>query len=67
MPDPANRGANYQSAGIPDGYTLTPGNITFNARGLREEATSDFVLSDLVISYSFCVHSGSGLVEKRSC
>ena len=64
VPNPANRGTSYQSAGIPNGFTLTAGNITFNARGLREEATSDFVLSDGVTSYSFRVHGGSGLVEK---
>ncbi len=64
VPHPANRGADYQSAGMPNGFTLTAGNITFNARGLREEATSDFVLSDGVISHTFRVHEGSGLVEK---
>jgi MSHA pilin protein MshC len=64
VPNPANRGIDYQSAGIPNGFTLTAGNITFNARGQREEATSDFVLSDGVTSYSFTVHGGSGLVEK---
>jgi prepilin-type N-terminal cleavage/methylation domain-containing protein len=64
VPNPANRSTNYTSTSIPDGFTLTAGNITFNARGLREEATSDFVLSDGVVSYSFRVHNGSGLVEK---
>ncbi len=64
VPNPANRGADYASAGIPNGFTLTAANITFNARGLREEATSDFVLSDGVISHTFRVHEGSGLVEK---
>ena len=64
VPNPANRGNNYQSEPIPDGFTLTAGNITFDARGLREEATSDFTLSDGTTSYSFRVHAGSGLVEK---
>lgn len=61
--NPANRSLAYQNLDVPDGFSLTTGNITFNARGLREEATSDFVLSDGTISYSFRVHAGSGLVE----
>jgi prepilin-type N-terminal cleavage/methylation domain-containing protein len=64
VPNPADRSSNYQSGPMPDGFTLTAGNITFNARGLREEATSDFTLSDGTTSYSFRVHAGSGLVEK---
>jgi prepilin-type N-terminal cleavage/methylation domain-containing protein len=64
VPNPANRNDNYQSGAIPSGFTLTTGNITFNARGLREEATSVFTLGDGSTSYSFRVHSGSGLVEK---
>jgi len=64
VPNPANRSTNYQSTAIPSGFSLTAGNITFNARGLREEATSDFVLSDGVTSFSFRVHAGSGLVER---
>ena len=47
---------------MPDGFTLTAGVITFNARGQREEGTSDFILSDGSSSYSFRVHA-SGLVE----
>jgi MSHA pilin protein MshC len=64
VPNPANRASNYQSGTIPAGYSLTTGNITFDARGLREEATSDFTLSNGSDSYSFRVHAGSGLVEK---
>jgi MSHA pilin protein MshC len=64
VPNPADRNSNYQNTNIPNGFTLTAGTITFNARGFREEATSDFVLSDGVTSYSFRVHAGSGLVEK---
>ena len=63
VPHPANRSNNYQSGAMPGGYSLTAGNITFNARGLREEATSVFVLSGGT-SYSFRVHGGSGLVDK---
>ncbi|MCP4765356.1 MAG: type II secretion system protein [Gammaproteobacteria bacterium] len=62
--NPANRSSNYANANIPNGFTLTTGAITFDARGLREEATSDFVLSDGATSYSFRVYSGSGLVER---
>lgn len=60
---PANRGNNYQNFNIPPGYTLTAGSITFNARGEREGATSDFSLSDGASSYSFRVHASTGLVE----
>ncbi len=62
--NPANRSQNYQNSNIPNGFTFTSsGNITFNSRGLREEATSSFALSDGSNSYSFSVHSGSGLVQ----
>jgi MSHA pilin protein MshC len=64
VPNPADRASNYQSTAIPDGYTLTAGNITFNARGLREEATSVFTLSGGSTPLSFRVYAGSGLVEK---
>ena len=64
VPNPANRSSNYANTNIPNGFTLTAGTITFDARGLREEATSDFVLSDGVTSYSFRVYPGSGLVER---
>jgi MSHA pilin protein MshC len=64
VPNPADRASNYQSAAMPTGYTLTAGNITFNARGLREEATSVFTLSGGSTPLSFRVYAGSGLVEK---
>jgi len=60
---PANRGNNYQNSNIPAGYSLTAGSITFDARGEREGATSDFSLSDGASSYSFRVHASTGLVE----
>ena len=61
--NPASRGNAYQNNAIPDGYSLTAGTITFDARGERVEATSTFVLSNGSTSYSFTVHSGTGLVE----
>jgi len=61
--NPANRGKNYQNANIPTGYTLTAGNITFDARGEREEGTSNFSLSDGATTYTFRVHASTGLVE----
>ena len=64
VPNPANRAADYQSGTIPTGYSFTTGNITFNALGLREEATSVFTLTNGTDNYSFRVYSGSGLVEK---
>ncbi|MDH3389120.1 MAG: type II secretion system GspH family protein [Gammaproteobacteria bacterium] len=63
--NPANRANPYQNARPPpDGYTLSAGNITFNARGEREEATSDFSFSDGATTFTFRVHAGTGLVEK---
>jgi MSHA pilin protein MshC len=61
--NPANRGNNYENFAIPGGYTLTAGTITFDARGVREGATSDFSLSDGSSTYSFRVHGSTGLVE----
>jgi len=61
--NPANRSSNYQNASVPSGYTLTAGTITFDSRGRREEATSDFILSDASTTYRFRVHSSTGLVE----
>jgi len=61
--NPANRANNYQNVNIPSGYTLTAGSITFNARGEREGATSDFSLSGGSGSYNFRVHASTGLVE----
>jgi len=61
--NPANRGNNYQNVDIPAGFSLTAGNITFDARGRREGATSDFNLSDGSTTYSFRVHASTGLVE----
>jgi MSHA pilin protein MshC len=64
VPNPTRRDTNYDSTSIPDGYTQTPGNITFNARGLREEGTSVFTVSGGPTVFSFRVYAGSGLVEK---
>lgn len=61
--NPANRSQPYRNLDMPAGFTLTAATITFNSRGQREEATSDFVLSDGSSSYSFRVYAGSGLVE----
>ena len=61
--NPANRSNNYQNVNMPAGFSLTAGIITFDARGMREGATSDFTLSDGSTSYSFRVHASTGLVE----
>jgi len=62
--NPADRSKKYQNPEpIPTGFTLTAGFITFNARGEREEVTSDFTLSGGATSYSFRVHDSTGLVE----
>jgi len=61
--NPANRNNNYQNVNIPPGFSLTAGSITFDARGRREGATSDFDVSDGSTTYSFRVHASTGLVE----
>ena len=61
--NPADRSSSYQNDQIPDGFSLTSGSITFNARGEREESTSDFDVSDGSTNYSFRVHANTGLVE----
>jgi MSHA pilin protein MshC len=61
--NPANRSNNYQNVNIPAGFSLTAGSITFDARGRREGATSDFTVSDGSTTYSFRVHASTGLVE----
>ena len=63
VPNPADRGSTYANSNMPSGYTLTAGSITFDARGRREEATSDFSLSDGSTTYRFRVHASTGLVE----
>ena len=65
VPNPANRGLDYQGVDIPTGYTLTAGNITFNSRGLRSEAVPDtFSLTNGTDTYSFDVHVGP---RRRAC
>jgi MSHA pilin protein MshC len=61
--NPANRGNDYLNFDIPDGFTLTSGTITFDARGQREESGPVFNLSDGVTTYSFQVYASTGLVE----
>lgn len=61
--NPANRGNNYQNVNMPSGFSLTAGTITFDARGQREGATSDFVVSDGSTTYRFRVHASTGLIE----
>lgn len=61
--NPANRGNAYQSSGAPAGFTLTPGVITFNARGENENGFAVYSFSDGTTSFDFRVHAGSGLVE----
>ena len=61
--NPANRANSFQSNSIPPGYSLTAGTITFDSRGRREGATSDFSVSDGTTTYQFRVHGTTGLVE----
>ena len=61
--NPANRANNYENTNAPAGFTLTPGVITFNARGENENGLAVYTFSKGSISFSFRVHAGSGLVE----
>lgn len=61
--NPADRGRLYQNNNMPTGFSLTPGTITFDARGLREGATSTFTLSDGATTYQFEVVASTGLVN----
>ncbi len=61
--NPVNRDIPYQNVNAPSGFSFNLGSITFNARGEREGATSDFTFSGGSLSYSFRVHSSTGLVE----
>ncbi len=62
--NPADRSKNYQSSSIPNGFSLTAGVITFDARGVRQEsAPATFVVSDGSLSYSFTVNQSTGLVQ----
>ncbi len=61
--NPANRANAYRNIDMPAGFALTAGTITFDARGQREGATSDFTLSNGAATYRFRVHASTGLVE----
>ena len=62
--NPANRSNAYQNNSIPDGYSLTAGTITFNARGERVGGgPAIFVVDNGTTSFSFRVYAGTGLVE----
>ena len=61
--NPADRGRLYENNNIPDGFTLTAGTITFDARGIREGPTSTFTFSDGSTSYQFTVNASTGLVQ----
>ncbi len=63
VPNPADRGRNYSNNNIPDGFSLTAGTITFDARGVREGGSSNFTLSDGSTTYQFRVHASTGLIE----
>ena len=66
VPNPSNRGNDYQNpSNIPDGYTITGGLITFNARGERtESAPVRFTMTDGSTAYAFEVRESTGLVEE---
>ncbi|MEM7563335.1 MAG: type II secretion system protein [Pseudomonadota bacterium] len=63
VPNPADRGNNYQNTLGLAAFNMTAGNITFDARGAREEASSTFSLTDGTTTYQFTVHASTGLVE----
>lgn len=62
--NPANRGENYANSNIPDGFALTAGQITFDARGVPGfDGFSTFTLSGGATSYSLRVYGRTGLVD----
>ncbi len=66
VPNPADRSAAYLNAAIPSGFTLTAGDIIFNALGTRQSFapdSADFSVSGGAVSFSFRVHTATGLVE----
>ncbi len=66
VPNPADRNTDYLNAAIPGGFTLTAGDIIFDALGTRQGFTpdsADFVVSGGAVSFSFRVHTATGLVE----
>ena len=49
---------------MPAGFSLTAGNITFDAEGVRGDGPPNvFTLTDGSTSFSFEVHADTGLVE----
>ena len=61
--NPANRNIPYQNLNIPAEFTLTAGTITFDAKGVRQEATSAFTLTGGPTILTFTVHAATGLVS----
>ena len=62
--NPASRDNAYQNNAIPDGYSLTAGTITFDARGERVGGgPATFVVSNGTTSFSFRVYASTGLIE----
>ena len=61
---PARRGQPYLNPDIPAGFSLTAGNITFDAEGVRSDGPpAVFTLTDGSTSFSFEVHADTGFVE----
>lgn len=64
--NPTNRGEDYANFDIPEGFSLTVGEIVFDARGIPVpgfDGATPFTLSDGSVSYSLNVYGRTGLVD----
>lgn len=64
--NPANRSLNYANNDIPGSFSLTAGQITFDARGLPTPAfdgSTNFSLSNGSSTYTISVYGRTGLVD----
>ena len=61
---PSDRTQNYANSDIPGSFSLTAGQITFDARGLPGfDGSSDFSLSDGTTTFTLRVYGRTGLVN----
>ena len=62
--NPANRGENYANNDIPDGFSLTAGQVTFDARGIPGfNNFATYSLSDGSTTLSLRVYGRTGLID----
>lgn len=62
--NPVNRGQDYANFDIPDGFSLTAGQVTFDARGIPGfNNFATYTLSDGSTSLSLRVYGRTGLID----